>query len=379
MKRTFILSTAFFILFQVWIKAQNVGINDDGSTPDNSAILDVKSTNKGILIPNIALTGANDATTIGSPAIGLLIYNTAIISGLTPGYYYNAGTVLSPVWARLETGTAGINIGDMQYWNATDWIILPVGSAGQVLTMNASNTPVWQNASNYSYPIVATAIATEASDILMTSAILNGNVNANGFSTDVNFEYGTTTDYGRTSVISQSPVTGHSVIEVNSFIIGLIANTVYHFRIKASNAVGISFSDDMSFTTSGQLPFASTQASTNITLTEATLNGIINANGFSTAVTFEYGLTLSYGSSVDASPSTVTGNNNTSVTANIANLSPGTTYHFRVKAVNSYGTTYGDDLIFTSLGGIPTVTTLAPSAISAESATLRGTVNANYF
>ncbi len=53
--------------------AQNVGINEDGSDADASAILDVKSTTKGMLIPR--MTEAQ-RTAIASPATGLLVYQT---------------------------------------------------------------------------------------------------------------------------------------------------------------------------------------------------------------------------------------------------------------------------------------------------------------
>ncbi|CAI8715247.1 hypothetical protein [Chryseobacterium sp. IT-36CA2] len=56
-----------------------VGINT--TTPDPSSILDIKSSNKGLLIPRVALTGKNDLTTIPNPANSLLVYNL-----------YNAGT-----------------------------------------------------------------------------------------------------------------------------------------------------------------------------------------------------------------------------------------------------------------------------------------------
>ena len=53
-KRLLIFSITFLLLLQMRTLAQNLGINDDGSAPDNSAILHVKSTNKGLLIPQIA-------------------------------------------------------------------------------------------------------------------------------------------------------------------------------------------------------------------------------------------------------------------------------------------------------------------------------------
>lgn len=65
--------------------AQNVGINDDGSTPDNSAMLDVKSTSKGFLAPRLTTL---QRTSISSPASGLMVYDT----DLQLYYYYNGAT-----------------------------------------------------------------------------------------------------------------------------------------------------------------------------------------------------------------------------------------------------------------------------------------------
>ena len=85
--------------------AQSVGINSNGSAPDGSAMLDVKSANKGLLIPNVALTGTTDVTTIATPAVSLLVYNTATAGTapniVTPGYYYNSGTSGSPLWTKF--------------------------------------------------------------------------------------------------------------------------------------------------------------------------------------------------------------------------------------------------------------------------------------
>ena len=82
---------------------------------------------------------------------------------------------------------------------------------------------------------------------------------------------------------------------------------------------------------------------TNITTSGATLNGTVNPNSSSTVVTFEYGLTAEYGSSITADQSPVSGSINTNVSADLSGLSPGTTYHFRVKAENELGTIYGED------------------------------------
>ena len=89
------------------ITAQNVGINSDGSLPNASAMLDIKSANKGLLIPRVALTGTNDITTISSPATSLLVYNTATAgsggTAVAPGFYYWNGSG----WASLSSSTNG--------------------------------------------------------------------------------------------------------------------------------------------------------------------------------------------------------------------------------------------------------------------------------
>ena len=74
------------------------------STPHASAKLDVTSTNKGFLPPRVTLTSATDATTIPSPAEGLLVYNLGAV-GLQAGYYYWNGAN----WATMATGTTAGN------------------------------------------------------------------------------------------------------------------------------------------------------------------------------------------------------------------------------------------------------------------------------
>jgi hypothetical protein len=105
MKKNITLFLALLLMAGSATLAQ-VAINTDGSQPAGSAMLDIKSINKGMLIPQITLTGTTDGTTISSPATSLMVYNTATASNVTPGYYYNSGTPASPVWTRLSTNSA---------------------------------------------------------------------------------------------------------------------------------------------------------------------------------------------------------------------------------------------------------------------------------
>ena len=90
---------SFFIsllLFSNGLLFAQVGISADNSVPDPSAGLDVNFNNKGLLPPRVALTAINSASPVSSPAVGLLVYNTAV-AGTPPnnvmsGYYCWNGT-----------------------------------------------------------------------------------------------------------------------------------------------------------------------------------------------------------------------------------------------------------------------------------------------
>ena len=94
-------------------------------------------------------------------------------------------------------------------------------------------------------------------------------------------------------------------------------------------------------------PTATSVAATALTSTGATLNGTVSSNGAATTVTFDYGLTTAYGSTVTATPATlVAGASGTAVAATLTGLTCNTIYHFRVNGANSAGTTNGGDLTF---------------------------------
>ena len=99
----------------------------------------------------------------------------------------------------------------------------------------------------------------------------------------------------------------------------------------------------------GSKPTVVTQPADNLTSTTALLHGLVNANNLSTVVSFEYGTNDTYEHSSPAVESPVTGNLNTQLQDTIPSLTKNTLYHFRVKAVNFIGTSYGSDLTFTTL------------------------------
>ncbi len=129
LKITTIVFITFLFVFPMFnLSAQNIGINSTGAVPNASAGLDIDFTNKGVLVPRIALTGINDAATIAIPATSLLIYNTNIALPNGVGYYYNSGTPVAPIGIRFMTGGAPSN----------DWTLL--GNAGTTPATNFIGT-----------------------------------------------------------------------------------------------------------------------------------------------------------------------------------------------------------------------------------------------
>lgn len=223
-----------------------------------------------------------------------------------------------------------------------------------------------------------TASTETATNITATSATLNSSVNANYLSTTVIFEYGTSIEYGETITASQSPINGNISTIISSDLTGLNPGTTYHFRIKTENSRGTIYGSDLTFITLGQLPSATTLSASGVTVSVATLNGLVNANDLSTVITFEYGKTIDYGNTAVALQSPITGHSNISVNTFISGLTEGTSYHFRIKSVNSLGLVYGNDLVFTTLGQAPTISVLPSTNILFYSATLMSKVNPNY-
>ena len=122
-------SFLFFILFLRTISVfSQTGIGT--TTPNPSAKLDVYSTNKGFLPPRVTLSSAIDATTIASPAEGLLVYNLGSV-GLQAGYYYWNGAN----WATIATANSagnGVTAMDMVQLYSRAWS----GSVGNIEDVN---------------------------------------------------------------------------------------------------------------------------------------------------------------------------------------------------------------------------------------------------
>ncbi len=221
-------------------------------------------------------------------------------------------------------------------------------------------------------PAVSTGVATDLND---GRVVLNGQVNANGNSTVAWFEYGSTAAYGNVTQ-NQNVGNGGINVPVTDLRTDVVVSNSYHFRLVASNSFGVVYGVDRSFTVGGASPSVLTVAAINVGTTTATLTGAVNPNALSTVAVFELGPTTNYGMTLFAGPQG-SGTNMLFVSYDVPYLVPGTTYHYRIKAINASATSVGSDAAFTTLGGPPLVTTLTASPVTANSATLRASVNPN--
>ncbi len=258
-------------------------------------------------------------------------------------------------------------------------------------TTNANNPPPSGSA-----PTVNT---TSASSITQTSATISGIVNPNGYTTTAWFEYGTTQSLGSntiTQTINTGSASGSGNININAFVSGLQANTIYYYRIVAQNNYGTTNGNILSFTTNannpppsqqtGSAPSATTGGTTAVGQTYASVFGTIHPNGDYTNAWFEYGTNLSLGYT-SSQQSAGNGINQFTLNSSFGALQPNTTYYYRAVANNSYGTARGSIMSFTTqssydyyqqqTGSAPSAVTGPATSVSQTSASISGTVNPN--
>lgn len=131
---------------------------------------------------------------------------------------------------------------------------------------------------------------------------------------------------------------------------GRSAGTTYYYKIRAYNFIGDSdYSTPAFSTTFATSPTAVTDPATNVTHEFARINGTVNPNGNGTTAYFELGTDTNYDLFTSSPISAGSGTNNVIVWTDIIGFSPETTYHYRVVAFNAHGTSYGNDVPFTTL------------------------------
>jgi autotransporter-associated beta strand protein len=372
---------------------------------------------KGILVPNDAASDPVELN-VGSNTINIDVtsgtgsvakrYTLAVTRGLPPSVATLAATNVTDSGAQLRgtatsngKGTIFFQYGTTpSYGNATAGQEISSGSPLAVAATvsglipeviyhfrigltTGSGTIFGGNmtfTTTSAPPLVATG---QPSDAEAGKVKLIGAVDTNGTTTSVNFEYGETPAYGLPTPVQVVPG-GSNVVDIEFIAEALVPGTLYHYRLAGTSVAGTAFGEDVAFIagqTSGgtgtpvAVPDATTLDALDVSATAARFQGIANPQGGTTFVRFEYGLTSSYGSSTPGR-GIGSGTDPATVIQAATGLQPGTTYHFRLVASNSLGTSYGEDRNFDTAFPAPLATTGNATPLTASSVRLAGTVKA---
>ncbi len=210
-------------------------------TPGNSYPLTLNVSNANYT--NTADKAGFDMTVTAGLITGAAT-NTMIMSGTE--YHHTTGKVLASgatswtfTWTAPLTGTSTtFNVAG----NVTNGNFNQSGDAANLFTTTV-------NAAAVTLPTVATGAAT---NITANSATLNGSVNPNGIlpGFGMSFEYGLTTAYGTNPVGTPATATGSTAVNTTTALTGLLPNTTYHYRTKATSPSLVNtFGPDMTFKT----------------------------------------------------------------------------------------------------------------------------------
>ena len=195
------------------------------------------------------------------------------------------------------------------------------------------------NSSEGGQPFVTTQ---SAEGVTAGSAVLHGSVDTNGMATEKWFEWGyrsTALDH-KTDSVGDSSSSGNFETEIDN----LHSDMTYYYRAAGRNADGVAHGLVMSFTTHRSASYAKPTATTDfvssVSSTSAFLHAVVNPEGLTTDIWFEYGKNQLE----QSTEKKVIDNGDNDVTQNyqLVNLDSNTVYYYRIVAQNSKGTSYGD-------------------------------------
>ncbi len=297
-----LLITALLVSFGIGsaAQAQNVAINTDGTAADNSAILDVKSDAKGLLVPRMTATERGN---IANPATGLIVYQT---NG-TAGFYYNVGTPASPNWVILLNGGAAAG-GDLTgtYPNPTianNAVTTAKIADGTIVNADIANTTIGVGKINATGTASATTFlrgdgswqtpAGGGGASVQVVAVKTATQTAAAISTDTDIVFNSTTT---------SPTAGIGTFDGTTYTVGASGAGTYLITAHATAAISTQMGLYIQSSLQGKF-FGSDTAQTNFPapLTRASVTAVITlAVGETIKVVYSSALTAT----------TINGNNN---------------------------------------------------------------------
>ncbi|HEV7493176.1 hypothetical protein [Baekduia sp.] len=239
-------------------------------------------------------------------------------------------------------------------------------------------------------PVIFPDATTAAADaVAKHTATLNGHVDPAGGGAVSACAFEITDDAtfqaqgyaGASTVACDQPTPIAAAADVTAAATGLVAATTYHFRLLATDAQGTAQGQDQTLTTSPAVDLT-IGAADPISSISATLNGHVDSTGSGdiTACHFDYTDDATFQTSgftgaqtqpcTPATPISASSD----VSAAITGLLPDTTYHARLVATDTDGTTITTDQAFTTLA-LPSITVTAATELTTTEANLTAKIN----
>ena len=224
-------------------------------------------------------------------------------------------------------------------------------------------------------PSSPSVVTVSVASVTGSSAKLAGEVVGEGGSavTERGLCWSTTANptYTDSYISSGSGLGAYSVTALN-----LVGGTVYHVRAYAINSAGITYGDDLTFTTD-VVATISTTAPTNVSNSSAVSGGSISNDGGDPVTTRGVCWSVAPNPTL-ASGYTTDGSGIGNFVSSISGLYGSTRYYVRAYALNTAGVAYGNEVSFVTASSlVPTVATIDAINIGATTAEIRGNVSAN--
>lgn len=310
-------------------------INDQGTTYGEQKDFTTAATLPTVVTGDISGTTAHGEVTDAGGAI-------VTERGICWGTSHNPTTAGTHGSSGTGTGTFSVELTDLA--PGTTYYV-------RAYATNSAGTAYGSEKTLTTQATLPTVTTGEVSNITQTTAQGSGNVTNSGGANVT--ERGVCWSTSHNPTISGSHAnngTGTGGFTVN--MTGLTANTHYYVRAYAKNSAGVSYGNEVDFTTSQNIsaPTVTTSQVTNVQQTTATGGGNVTNSGGATVT--ERGICWSTSHNPTTSGSHANSGTGTgSFTVNMTGLTANTTYYVRAYAINSAGTSYGSEVTFTTLSG----------------------------
>ena len=235
---------------------------------------------------------------------------------------------------------------------------------------------IFFNCKKEALKVAPTVTVSSATNITANSASIGGAVTADGGDavTARGVCWSATSTNPTTSDSKTSDGTG--VGSFNSSITGLTPGLTYTAKAYAINSIGTSYSSSASFSTIAIGPTLTSVNATSITSNSANSGGNISSDGGSSVTARGVCYSTTAGPSISGNK-TSDGSGIGNYTSSISGLTPGTIYYIRAYATNGAGTSYGNELTFTTSANLATISTTSVTSITSATATGGGNVSSD--